>query len=339
MTRDESGVGEMADPDREIDAVFDQIDRAVRQPQFARNLAIACQIRRHHRTDMEPSESDRRRDHQPSARPRSLRLRRAFGFLDIGENPSDTLQVARADVGQRHLPRGPLQQPRAETILQRRNQPRHARRRQPEFTGRRRKTLEVGHRDKGLHGVDAIHVIISYTAMMKCQSGGLFKSGKGPSSLVRRTGAPPRLSGDFPMSDIHSYSSDVAFTPAVKAIQARKGSRNAYARVEQNGGWRTEIEEDLTAFLAAQDSMFLATATADGQPYIQHRGGPKGFIKVLDKNTLAFADYSGNRQYITQGNLSENPKANIFMMDYAQRRRVKIWGEARVVEDDPALTQ
>jgi predicted pyridoxine 5'-phosphate oxidase superfamily flavin-nucleotide-binding protein len=139
------------------------------------------------------------------------------------------------------------------------------------------------------------------------------------------------------MSDIHSHSSDVAFTPAVKAVQARKGSRNAYARVEQHGGWRTEIDEDLAVFLAAQDSMFLATATADGQPYIQHRGGPKGFIKVLDRNTLAFADYSGNRQYITQGNLSENPKANIFVMDYAHRRRVKIWGEARVVDDDPAL--
>jgi uncharacterized protein len=139
------------------------------------------------------------------------------------------------------------------------------------------------------------------------------------------------------MSDIHGYSSDVAFTPAVKAIQTRKGSRDAFAHVEQNGGWRTEIDENLTAFLAAQDSMFLATATADGQPYIQHRGGPKGFIKVLDKNTLAFADYRGNRQYITQGNLSENPKANIFVMDYAHRRRVKIWGEARMVDDDPAL--
>jgi predicted pyridoxine 5'-phosphate oxidase superfamily flavin-nucleotide-binding protein len=141
------------------------------------------------------------------------------------------------------------------------------------------------------------------------------------------------------MSVIHTFSSDVAFTPAVKAFQARKGSRNAYARVEQHGGWRTEIDEDLSAFLAAQDSMFLATASADGQPYIQHRGGPKGFIKVLDKNTLAFADYSGNRQYITQGNLSENPKANIFVMEYALRRRVKIWGEARVVDDDPALAK
>ncbi len=139
------------------------------------------------------------------------------------------------------------------------------------------------------------------------------------------------------MSDIHSYSSDVAFTPAVKAVQTRKGSRDAYARVEQHGGWRTEIDEDLAAFLAETNSLFFATASADGQPYIQHRGGPKGFVKVQDKNTLAFADFSGNRQYITQGNLSENPKANIFVIDYAHRRRVKIWGEARVVDDDPAL--
>jgi uncharacterized protein len=141
------------------------------------------------------------------------------------------------------------------------------------------------------------------------------------------------------MSDIDTFSSDVAFTPAVKEIQARKGSRGAYARVEQNGGWRTEIDADLTAFLAAQNSMLLATATAAGQPYVQHRGGPKGFIKILDKNTLAFADYSGNRQYITQGNLSENPKAHLFVMDYAHHRRVKIWGEARIVDDDPALLQ
>src|SRR6202790_2620248 len=108
------------------------------------------------------------------------------------------------------------------------------------------------------------------------------------------------------MSDTHTYSSDVAFTPAVKAVQARKGSRDAYSHVEQQGGCRTEIDEQLTAFLAAQDSMFLATATADGQPYIQHRGGPKGFVKILDNKTLAFADYGGNRQYITQGNLSQN---------------------------------
>jgi predicted pyridoxine 5'-phosphate oxidase superfamily flavin-nucleotide-binding protein len=145
--------------------------------------------------------------------------------------------------------------------------------------------------------------------------------------------------GDPPMLDTHSYSSDVAFTPAVKEIQARKGSRHAYAHVEQNGGWRTEIDDNLAAFLADTNSLYFATASADGQPYIQHRGGPKGFVKILDKNTLAFADYSGNRQYITQGNLSENPKANIFLMEYSHRRRVKIWGEARVVDDDPALLQ
>ena len=141
------------------------------------------------------------------------------------------------------------------------------------------------------------------------------------------------------MSDTHTYSSDIAFTPAVKAIQSRKGSRDGYAHVEARGGWRTEIDEKLAAFVAEANSMYLATASADGQPYIQHRGGPKGFVRVLDKNTLAFADYSGNRQFITQGNLSENPKAHIFLMDYTHRRRVKIWGEARVVDDDPALLQ
>jgi predicted pyridoxine 5'-phosphate oxidase superfamily flavin-nucleotide-binding protein len=139
------------------------------------------------------------------------------------------------------------------------------------------------------------------------------------------------------MSGTHTLSSDVAFTPAVKAIQARKGSRDAYAQVEQRGGWRSEINENLAAFLSETNSIYFATASADGQPYIQHRGGPKGFIKILDKTTIAFADYSGNRQYITQGNLTENPKAHIFVMDYAHRRRIKIWGEARVVDDDPAL--
>jgi hypothetical protein len=141
------------------------------------------------------------------------------------------------------------------------------------------------------------------------------------------------------MSDDQSFSSDVAFTPAVKAIQARKGSRSAYARVEQNGGWRSRIDDELAGFLGAQTSMFLASASADGQPYIQHRGGPAGFIRVVDDRTLAFADYSGNRQYITQGNLTENPKAHIFLIDYAHRRRIKIWGTARVVEDDPELLQ
>lgn len=141
------------------------------------------------------------------------------------------------------------------------------------------------------------------------------------------------------MTDTRHFSSDVAFTPAVKSIQARKGSRAAYAGVEERGGWRTEIDDGLASFLGETNSFYFATASAGGQPYIQHRGGPKGFLKVLDRHTLAFADFAGNRQYITQGNLSENSKAYLFVTDYAHRRRVKIWGEARIIEDDPALTQ
>ena len=111
------------------------------------------------------------------------------------------------------------------------------------------------------------------------------------------------------MSETLIHSSDVAFTPAVKTIQARKGSREMYAGVEDRGGWRTEIDENLAGFLADANSFYLATGSATGQPYIQHRGGPKGFIKVLDKNTIAFADYRGNRQYITLGNLSEKQQS------------------------------
>ena len=140
------------------------------------------------------------------------------------------------------------------------------------------------------------------------------------------------------MSGRQAYSSDVAFTDAVKSIQMRKGSREAYARAEERG-WRTEIDDDLAGFLAAATSFYLATASASGQPYIQHRGGPKGFLKVLDRRTLGFANFAGNRQYITQGNLSENPRAYIFVMDYVHQRRVKIWGKARIVEDDTALMQ
>ena len=134
-----------------------------------------------------------------------------------------------------------------------------------------------------------------------------------------------------------TYASDVAFTPTVKAIQSRKGSRRGYATMERRGSWETSITPDLAAFIAAQTSVFLATASADGQPYIQHRGGPAGFLRVLDDHTIGFVDFAGNRQYITQGNLAENPKAYLFLIDYAHRRRIKIWGEARVVEGDDSL--
>ncbi len=130
-----------------------------------------------------------------------------------------------------------------------------------------------------------------------------------------------------------AYASDVAFTASVKTVQSRKGSRRSYAQVEEKGSWRTTITPDLSQFIAAQTSIFLATANAEGQPYIQHRGGPPGFLRVLDEKTIAFADFTGNRQFITQGNLAENPKAYLFLIDYMQQRRIKIWGEARVVED------
>jgi predicted pyridoxine 5'-phosphate oxidase superfamily flavin-nucleotide-binding protein len=132
-------------------------------------------------------------------------------------------------------------------------------------------------------------------------------------------------------------ASDVAFTPAVKELQRARGSRAAYARMEAGPGWGTAIDADLAAFIAAQTSFFLGTASADGQPYIQHRGGPPGFLRVLDEATLAFADYRGNRQYISAGNLSENPRVHLFLIDYAHRRRIKIWGQARVVTGDAAL--
>lgn len=132
-------------------------------------------------------------------------------------------------------------------------------------------------------------------------------------------------------------SSDVAFSPQVKAVQERRGSRPAFARMEARGGFATAIDSSLAEFIAGMRSFYLATASKDGQPYVQHRGGPPGFLRVLDDKTLAFADFAGNRQYITTGNLEENSKAMIFLMDYAHRQRVKIWGTARVVENDAEL--
>lgn len=132
--------------------------------------------------------------------------------------------------------------------------------------------------------------------------------------------------------------SDIAFTPAVKARQAENGSRIGYAKFESTRGWESQVTPILAEFIAAQTSMYIATANAQGQPYMQHRGGPRGFLRVLDSQTLAFADYAGNKQYITAGNLDENPKAQLFLMDYTNAQRVKIWGEAKVVTGDPALT-
>jgi hypothetical protein len=135
-----------------------------------------------------------------------------------------------------------------------------------------------------------------------------------------------------------AYSSDVAFTASVKAVQERKGSRAAYARVEQGGSWATRVTAELAAFIAAQTSLFLATASAAGQPYVQHRGGPPGFLRVVDETTLGFVDFVGNKQFISLGNLAENDKAQLFLIDYASRRRIKIWGRVEVIEGDEKLT-
>ena len=140
------------------------------------------------------------------------------------------------------------------------------------------------------------------------------------------------------MEDVRPVS-DVAFTAMVKQFQERNGSREAYAKMEQRGGWSNLITPQLADFISKQNSLYLGTVNSEGQPYIQHRGGPRGFLKILDNRTLGMADFRGNRQFISQGNLSENSKAFIFLMDYANRRRIKIWGEAWMVENDHALLE
>ncbi|PRQ09098.1 pyridoxamine 5'-phosphate oxidase family protein [Enhygromyxa salina] len=131
--------------------------------------------------------------------------------------------------------------------------------------------------------------------------------------------------------------SDIAFSDAVKAAQTVRGSRAVYEKATSRRPWPDRLTPEAAAFLAARDSVFLGTASRAGQPYIQHRGAPPGFLKLLDAHTIGLADYAGNRQYVTVGNLSENPAAFLFAMDFEARRRLKLWGTARVVEGDAAL--
>lgn len=138
---------------------------------------------------------------------------------------------------------------------------------------------------------------------------------------------------------MNQYPSDIGFSPAVKAIQVEKGSRDSYAKMEQRGGWKTTVTPELETFISQLDMFYLGTASAAGQPYIQYRGGAPGFLKVIDEKTLGFADFTGNQQFISLGNLSENPKAFIFLMDYVHSRRIKLWGNAKVVEGDAALEE
>lgn len=138
---------------------------------------------------------------------------------------------------------------------------------------------------------------------------------------------------------MRKHPSDIAFTPTVKMIQELQGSRTNYARMEEGRGWKTSVTPELVEFLSELDMFYLGTANAEGQPYIQYRGGSPGFLKVVDEHTLGFADFGGNRQFITLGNLAENSKAFIFLMDYANSRRVKLWGTTRVIEGDSELEE
>jgi uncharacterized protein len=138
---------------------------------------------------------------------------------------------------------------------------------------------------------------------------------------------------------MREYTSDIAFTETVKKIQKEKGSRDTYAHMEQRGSWEDSVTDFLAKFIAQRDSFYMATVNAEGQPYIQHRGGPKGFLKVINRNTLGFADFSGNRQYISYGNLQENNKICLFFMDYPNRTRVKLWGTSEIKEADTALIE
>lgn len=139
-----------------------------------------------------------------------------------------------------------------------------------------------------------------------------------------------------PAADTAVQPDEVMFSPAVRSEQACRGSREAYARRAAAGRFARELSADEMAFIAQRDSAYLATASADGQPYVQHRGGPPGFLQILNDHTLAFLDYAGNKQFISAGHLAENERAFLFLMDYANARRLKLWGRAQV-SNDPEL--
>lgn len=165
-------------------------------------------------------------------------------------------------------------------------------------------------------------------------------SGPAPNASRERIDSAARAQSPLPpVEPAVDRAAAIVFPASARAMQERFGSRQAYAKRDRPGGFPREIDARMLAFLAEVDSFFIASATADAKPYIQHRGGPKGFLKVLGPATLGFADFGGNRQYITVGRLAENDAVSLFLMDYARQARVKLWGRARVVEDDPELLE
>ncbi|MDJ0620534.1 MAG: pyridoxamine 5'-phosphate oxidase family protein [Calothrix sp. MO_192.B10] len=132
---------------------------------------------------------------------------------------------------------------------------------------------------------------------------------------------------------------NIAFTDGVKEAQHRYGSRSIYENFLKRGVSEDILTAKETDFIAAQDSFYMGTVSSNGWPYVQFRGGPKGFLRVLDEKTLGFVDFKGNLQYLSVGNLSENDRVFLFLMDYPNRRRLKIWGRAQVIDDNPELME
>jgi uncharacterized protein len=131
----------------------------------------------------------------------------------------------------------------------------------------------------------------------------------------------------------HQYC-ELAFTPTIKQLQEQAGSRQSYARMEAGDDVNSLMGPGEKGFIAARDSFYMATISETGWPYVQHRGGPAGFLRVLDAQTLGFADFRGNKQYISTGNLMHDDRVSLFFMDYPNRRRLKVLGRARIVDLD-----
>jgi predicted pyridoxine 5'-phosphate oxidase superfamily flavin-nucleotide-binding protein len=133
----------------------------------------------------------------------------------------------------------------------------------------------------------------------------------------------------------HNFGS-LIFTPVIKALQERHGSRRQYARLENAAGSPDRLGPDEVSFIAGRDSFYMATVGETGWPYIQHRGGPKGFLKVIDDRTVAFADFAGNKQFVSAGNLSIDARVALIMVDYPAQARLKILGRVQILEGNPA---
>lgn len=135
----------------------------------------------------------------------------------------------------------------------------------------------------------------------------------------------------------HAYH-NIAFTETVKSLQENRGSRASYARFEEGPLRGDRIGPNEAVFITARDSFYMASTSETGWPYVQHRGGPAGFVRVLDEGTLGFADFVGNKQFVSLGNLKSDNRVSLFFMDYANKTRLKLFGQAEVVDPEDRAT-